>query len=97
MKQIILIGAGKQGRTAASLYRNMGREIRYFVDNDVKKQGSLVLDISVISFEDFLKLSDRGEYEVIISCGPEIQQIYVEELNQKGIDEYSLFDLTMLL
>jgi len=42
MKDIVIFGACMQGKAAAALYKNEGKQVKYFIDNDSQKWGIYV-------------------------------------------------------
>lgn len=95
MKEVIIFGAGLQGRTAAAVYKSDGVHVRCFVDNDGSKQGTEVIGIPVISPDQLLEL--RCDIPVVVSVGGNAKAAILGQLNQMGVKTASLFDKELLL
>lgn len=95
MKEVIIFGAGQEGRTAAAVYRSEGIHVRYFVDNNENKQGMEVMGIPVISPSQLLEL--HGDVPVVVSVGGDAKAVILEQLKQMGIKTAALFDKELLL
>lgn len=85
MKNIIIFGAGSWGDYAYYKLKEQG-EIIYYVDNNVKLQGSQLHGISIISLEELKQIYDSEQYALIV-CVKKYQQI-VRQLLEIGIMEY---------
>lgn len=90
---LVIFGAGENGKRLFKLLE--GIPIRYFVDNNAKKMKSTIGDVSIISYEDFVK-KYQGEY-IIISSTIYREEI-IEQLNKdefKNIIDYGEIRLTL--
>ena len=85
-----LFGSGKVGREAAYILRKEGKEIFSFVDNDSQKWGKKILNIPVISLEEYIREEDNCE--LIISCNCENRRQIAEQLKVAGILKFSYID-----
>lgn len=94
MKKVIF-GAGAQGRTAASAYRDDGVSIDYFVDNNPALHGKSVIGIPVIGMDGLISM--REDCEVIICCDISRHQEMIRQLAENGISNYSIFDKETIL
>ncbi len=95
MRDVILFGAGAQGRTAAAVLMNEGHGIKCFIDNNSEKQGQSIMDIPIISLDTFLR--EMPEEEIIVSVGTEFQGAIIEQLRDKGISNVRVFNKELLL
>jgi len=89
LKKIIIFGAGRYGRAAVKHY---GKEnIAYFVDNNKSKWGTYVDNIPIISVEEFQKINNADDYEVVIASRyyKEIE----EQICNMGISRYQLYSI----
>lgn len=87
MKKIVLFGAGKIGKEAAYIFSKEGKEVFCFVDNDCQKWGEKVLNIPVISLEEFIK--EENDCELIITCNCENRKQILEQLKVADITKFS--------
>lgn len=90
MKKTVLFGAGKVGREAAYILKGEGNEVFRFVDNDCQKWGKKILNIPVISLEEYKK--EKNDCELFISCNYENRKQIVEQLKKADILEFSYID-----
>ena len=67
MRKIALIGAGFTGCVAAIAYLGQKREIACFLDNNPEKQGKKLLDIPIVSMEEYIN-NYESTCDLIISC-----------------------------
>lgn len=95
MKDIIIFGAGAQGRTAAAIYRSYGVVVRNFVDNDKTIQGKTVMGIPVISPEN-LK-NNRKTPPIMICVGGDAKNQIKKQLKELGIEKVLWFNKELLL
>lgn len=94
MKKVIF-GAGAQGRTAASAYRDDGINVDYFFDNNPDLQGKNVSGIPVVGMNELLSMKDACE--VIICCDVSRHQEMIRQLEENGITNYRIFDKELIL
>ena len=86
LKQLILFGAGKNGKLALERY---GKEkVAYFCDNNRELQGSLVEGIAVVSFEKMVLLHAEG---YLIMVTPASYVLMIGQLEREGIKDYLIF------
>lgn len=91
MNDIILFGAGELGKTAACWFRHTKRKVRYFIDNDILKQGKKIFDIPIIDLETYLGMN-QNEIDLVL-CLSEVHRNQVEQqLKLKGISDFMIFD-----
>lgn len=90
MEKTVLFGAGKVGKEATYILKNQGKEITYFIDNDSKKWGNKILNIPVISLEEYKKMSDN--YELIIACNDKNRKQIIDQLKAENILNFSYVD-----
>lgn len=95
MTELCLFGSGAVGRTAAAIYKKEGRKVAYFIDNDETKWGLTVLDIPVISLEQYCVMGEK--YELVISCTVQYVNAIKKQLLEKSIYNFTVFDMTKLL
>lgn len=94
MDTIAIFGAGPQGRTAAAIYQKKGYDVKYFIDNDKKKQGTSIFDIPVLSIEGYCA---KEKCNRIIICCPEVYRgEVVNQLKENGISKYEMFSKEIL-
>ena len=91
----IIFGAGAQGRTAASAYKNSGVKIDCFFDNNPNLQGKTVIGIPVIGINDLLRIKDDSE--IIICSDVSKHREMIEQLKQNAVDNYHIFDKELIL
>ncbi len=94
MKKVIF-GAGAQGRTAASAYRDEGVSVDYFFDNNPDLHGKNVIGIPVVGIDGLLSM--RDDCEVIICCDVSRHQEMIRQLKENNILNYSIFDKETIL
>ena len=87
-KKLILFGSGRYAREFMSLYR-VRFPVHAIVDNNANAWGQKLHDVAVQSPE-LLKNLHQGEYKVLI-CIKQFQPI-MEQLEDMGVDDYSIFD-----
>ena len=92
MKKLVLFGAGIGGCSAAISYMAGRREIKFFIDNDVKKQGTQILEIPVISIQEYLKKKEPDD-ELVISVSRGLIGQISKQLQEMGIKDFSVFDI----
>lgn len=85
MKENVIFGAGVYGIRALE---QLGKEtVAYFLDNDKKKQGTIIQEIPVISMEQFIPVKDQ--FHVWIAS------LYAESMAKQlcvaGVTKYSFF------
>lgn len=95
VKDIILFGAGVQGRTAAAIYKNNGKKVRCFVDNDISRQGKEIFGIPVISPDKLNEYIDNCD--VVISVGGEAKVSIKKQLTAIGVTNAIQFNKELLL
>lgn len=98
LKEFAIIGCGEGGKRTLKALLHAGYTVKYFVDNDMYKQGSCIENIPVISFSDFVLLNedviaviDNKRYEMVfynqlIELGYDYRKIYLD--GNDGIRSY---------
>ena len=84
MKKVIF-GAGNYGRIA--LEKIGSENVDYYIDNDVKKQGTKYYNKKVISIKEFIPLA--SSYHVVVASTYAVNMI--KQLEEAGINNYSVF------
>ena len=92
MQKIALIGAGFIGCVAAIAYLGQKREIACFLDNNLEKQGKKLLDIPIVSMEEYIN-NYETTCDLIISCNSINTEQIKKQLQEQNISKYELFDL----
>ena len=82
-KDIIIFGAGLKGKEANNVF---GDKVKFFVDNNKNKVGSVIDGKRIISFEELLKMHD--EYDIIIAVNPVMSLDIMKQLLEKGINHF---------
>lgn len=92
-KEVIIYGAGGVGTITADILRNCGCKLQSFIDDDPKKQGTVIDGTKVVSYQEARKNSDSvilvctpnfaGTYEKLKGCGCPIQRFPVM-MSQRG-------------
>ena len=95
MKDIILFGAGVQGRTAAAIYENNGISVKRFVDNNEERQGTEIMGIPVIAPSELKDCIDGCS--VVISVGGTAKVEIRKQLESMGIINVTQFNKELLL
>lgn len=86
-KEIAIFGAGILGQEAARYYKIHGCEVKCFIDNAEKKQGTILNDIPVCGLEEY-----QGKYNCDIAIpGGHRKEIETQLLNA-GIKNYYFYD-----
>ena len=85
-KNIILFGAGNNGRLALKKYG--AERVAYFCDNDLCIQGNEIEEILVISFDKMVELHSR-DYIIIVT--PKNNCFMIGQLEQEDIFDYLIF------
>ncbi len=94
MNEVVLFGAGVQGRTAAAIYKSLGIGVKCFADNNKSNHGKMVLGIPVVP-PDNLKPDDN--IPIIISVGGQAKVEIRQQLENKGFKDISQFNKELLL
>lgn len=94
MKRVIF-GAGVQGRTAASAYRDDGMTVDYFLDNNPRLHGTNVFGIPVIGIKELLAIKD--ESEIIVCADVSRHREMIAQLEENHISHYCIFDKETIL
>ena len=82
----IIYGAGYSGAKLVKQFTNLDKNnISYFVDDDVKKIGSIIHNTKVISYQDLKKLSTQIEIRNIIIAIPSLTSVKKNSLIKKLI------------
>lgn len=81
-KEIILFGAGFYGSMIVDYFNNRGYKVRYFCDNDVKKQGKDINGIYCLAPEE---LQNHRDAIVFISARHKVQ-VVLSQLEKLGIE-----------
>lgn len=85
-KHLILFGAGKNGISALEKY---GKDkVAYFCDNAVEKQGLEIEGITIISFEEMMRLYQQ---EYVIMVTPADCAYMIGQLELEGVYDYLIF------
>lgn len=76
----VIFGAGRRGQRLLYMLKKNGIEVKYFCDNDISKQGSVICGVPVIAIEQLT--GNKDNYHILVSpCnGWEI----VVNLKEKG-------------
>lgn len=85
MKQLVLFGAGENGRKALEFWG--ADRVECYVDNAKEKVGQSYCGKKVISFEELCKIHEGYEIMIAANCYGEI----AEQLKKAGIVAYSKF------
>ena len=94
MKDIVIFGAGEYGKKAAISSLAEGKRVVCFVDNDENKIGSKVINIPVISLNDFIK--DYKKYKLVIAVNIINQEQIKKQLESVGVTKYQCYDFKRL-
>ncbi len=86
---IYIYGAGQVGRTIVKYIKN--RNVKAFVDKNVKLEGSLIETIPVINQNEFLsEYAKKDNIHVIVAVGEEKQFEVIQWLVNNGIKRFSV-------
>lgn len=96
MKDVVLFGAGQDTLFAVQQMRAVGRNVAYYVDNNIERQGTKFLNILIIGFDEYLKIKDRYDLIIAVKDIVFIEQIE-KQLRENGIDQWEIFDFNNLL
>lgn len=88
MAEYVLFGAGQRSKDAINLIGK--KNIKYIVDNDVKKAGKTVEGISVYLFSE--KIMDCRTYTIIVSVSERYAVEICNQLNAESISDYILLN-----
>ena len=88
-RTVAIFGAGKSGRFIAEMLGDMGCEVDFFLDNDIRKQGKQIGMARIISPEQFAKTKD--DFWIFLSFkNPEVER----QLLNLGISSKNILDLS---
>lgn len=83
MNEVVLFGAGEIGKKVAFHCYMKKRKVNCFIDNDVSKQGKMVMGILVIDLDTYLKMN-YGDFDLILCLNESnLKQVY-RQLERKG-------------
>lgn len=99
MKKVILFGTGKYGKLFVEKNKDLLHKNWFFCDNDIKKQGEIISNLKVLSFNEVKTLYDKGELgrilitlskvdEAMQQCiqnGIQLQYLYYYDITNNGI------------
>ena len=88
---VILYGAGFSGRTILYFLQRHGITVKFFVDDDVMKQGSEISGVECISFAQMKDISKKENIHIIISSL--YAKAILKELEILNVNIYECFDL----
>lgn len=83
--KLILFGAGKKGREALEKYGQ--KNVAFFCDNDIQKQGEFINGVKVISFEEMVRMY-CDKYIIMIT--PVSPLFLIGQLENANIKDYLL-------
>ncbi len=86
-KKIIIFGSGIYGERAVKQFEN---RVRYIVDNNPEKVGSIWKGKEIISFDDLLKI--YVDYHIVISVNISIAFTIVKQLEEADVKKYFLYE-----
>ncbi len=89
-RSVAIFGAGKQGRTVASLHMINRDEVICFIDNSADQQGKRVFDIPVVSLKEFMGMNLGCP--VVIAVDQSNHESIIEQLRCSGLENYEIFD-----
>lgn len=92
-REVCIFGAGIWAEDIVNAYPNM--KIKCFIDNNLKKSGSLYMGVPVIHFDEWKK-NDKQNSVIIISTRLYYREIY-EQLIQNDIQESRIMNVGKLL
>jgi FkbM family methyltransferase len=81
-KKICVYGAGGGARWVVRVLRQLYGKVPFIID---RRGGGCYQDIPIISFEDFLKLPDCGQYEIFVSVGENLYDEVAEVLSRENL------------
>ena len=84
--KFIIFGAGVYGQKAVEVLRD---KAAFFMDNNLEIVDTVVKGLRILSFDDAVKASER--YTIIISVAPERVYEMMRQLQEVGINEYSVY------
>lgn len=88
--KLIIFGAGKVGRYASQILRRDGFEVKCFVDNDPEKWNTCIWGIRVISFEEYLKITEP--HTLLLAINDHNKKQIIEQLESNKIKQYDIFE-----
>ena len=88
--KIIIFGAGKVGKYASQILRRDGYEVMYFVDNAPEKWNTHIWGICVISFAEYLKITEP--HTLILALNDYNREQIVEQLESSQIKQFEVFE-----
>jgi MoaA/NifB/PqqE/SkfB family radical SAM enzyme len=88
-KTIIICGAGGYGRRALEYYRESGRDVVAFCDNDEAKQKSGFCATKVLSLQAAVSLG----HEIVVAVNPAYQGQLTDQLRALGCQQYSILNV----
>lgn len=83
-RRIVIFGAGQIGRQALTMYKG---NVKYFIDNDEKLQGTLIDGVSVKSINAILE--DTDDFQIVIASA--YQKSMEQQLKDLGVKNYELY------
>ncbi|MFJ8102456.1 FkbM family methyltransferase [Lysinibacillus sp. NPDC096212] len=86
---VVIFGAGSYGEGVAKSLKLMGKNVLYFVDNNPKKWGNKLSDITIISPESLLNIKEKDV--LIVICSTWHNEIE-NQLKILGLHNYSNLD-----
>jgi glycosyltransferase involved in cell wall biosynthesis len=88
-RKVFLFGAGYWGKWAKDFLR--GKDL-LFVDNDIRKVGTLIEGVPVISFSNFVdEYKNTEKIQVIICSDYRYQYEMMEQLSKNGINIFTIY------
>ncbi len=83
-KKYIVFGCGDYGKKTVDL---VGKDnIAYFIDNNINRVGEKIKGITVVGYDDYLRL--REEYELIVAISSVHIQEVVNQLFEDGVNNF---------
>ncbi len=86
----VIAGAGMMGDMAYQALKHAGYEVKYYIDNDINKQGKQKNGIPIISFAEYIIKSAEDDSVVIID-GAARAIVFHTQLVQMGYDPHRIF------
>ena len=90
----VIYGAGYAGEKLYLKLKEQKEKIIFFVDDDIKKQNTLLKNIPIISFKDLIKLNNRKIIDKVFVAIPSLQKNKIKNIKVKL--SKSFFDIRFL-
>lgn len=87
-KEVAVTGCGERGQKTLKALLHAGYTVKYFIDNDIRKQGKCIQDVPIISFSDFVL---ANEDVVAVIDNKKYEMIFYNQLIELGYDYHKIY------